>query len=73
MTTWMFFFLNFKQRGYTPSTEKEAVPASDEDAITDIMEQHGQFVGSIQSRLSKLQVIYDEKVESACGLWECHS
>ncbi|RVX16249.1 hypothetical protein CK203_014610 [Vitis vinifera] len=43
------------KRGYTPSTEKEAVPASDEDAITDIMEQHGQFVGSIQSRLSKLQ------------------
>lgn len=53
----MSFFLIFEQRGYTPSSEKEMVPASDEDAITDIMEKHGQFVGSIQSRLSKLQVI----------------
>ena len=51
------FFLIFKQRGYTPSTEKEAVLSSDEDAITYIMERHGQFVGSIQSRLFKLQVI----------------
>lgn len=50
--------LPFSARGYTPSTEKEAVPASDEDAITDIMEQHGQFVGSIQSRLFKLQVVH---------------
>ncbi|KAJ9691763.1 hypothetical protein PVL29_013836 [Vitis rotundifolia] len=50
--------LPFSARGYTPSTEKETMPASDEDAITDIMEQHGQFVGSIQSRLSKLQVVH---------------
>ena len=42
---------------YTPSTEKGTVPTSDEDAITDIMEQYGQFVDFIQSRLSKLQEV----------------
>lgn len=57
----MYFLLDF-QTGYAPSTEKGTVPASDEDVIKDIMEQHGQFVGSIQSRLSKLQVIHSDKV-----------
>ena len=42
---------------YAPSTEKETVSASDEDAITDTMEQYGQFVSSIQSHLSKLQEV----------------
>lgn len=48
----------FKQRGYPTSTEKELVSASDEDAIADLMEKHDQFVGSMQSRSTKLQVVY---------------
>ena len=34
--------------------------ASDEDAVADVMEQHDQFIGSMQSRLAKLQVILDK-------------
>jgi nitrate/nitrite-specific signal transduction histidine kinase len=52
--------LQFKHRGYPPSTEKETVSASDEDAIADVMEQHDQFVSSMQSRSAKLQVIMKE-------------
>ncbi|KAB2624030.1 katanin p80 WD40 repeat-containing subunit B1-like protein [Pyrus ussuriensis x Pyrus communis] len=48
----------FKQRGYPTSTEKETVTASDEDAIADLLEKHNLFVGSMQSRLAKLQVVY---------------
>ena len=48
--------LKFKQRGRAPSLEKEMVSASDEDAIADLMEQHDQFVSSMQSRSAKLQV-----------------
>lgn len=48
-----------KQRGHRPSAEKETVSASDEDAIADVMEHHDQFVGSMQSRLAKLQVLID--------------
>ncbi|KAK2635130.1 hypothetical protein Ddye_029922 [Dipteronia dyeriana] len=51
-------FSAFKQRGYPPSTEKEAPSASDEDATADVMEQHDQFVSSMQSRLAKLQAVY---------------
>ncbi|KAK3189174.1 hypothetical protein Dsin_028735 [Dipteronia sinensis] len=51
-------FNAFKQRGYPPSTEKEAPSASDEDATADVMEQHDQFVSSMQSRLAKLQAVY---------------
>ncbi|PON36542.1 Katanin p80 subunit B [Parasponia andersonii] len=47
-----------KQRGYPPPVEKESVPATDEDAIADVMEQHNQFVSSMQSRSAKLQGIY---------------
>ena len=36
------------------------VSASDEDAIADVMEQHDQFVSSMQSRSAKLQVIMKE-------------
>lgn len=36
--------------------------ATDEDAVADVMEQHDQFIGSMQSRLAKLQVIV-EKLE----------
>ncbi|KAL2518576.1 Transducin/WD40 repeat-like superfamily protein [Abeliophyllum distichum] len=44
-------------RGYTG--ENESVSASEEDAIADMMEQHEQFVGSMQSRLAKLQVVHN--------------
>ncbi|XP_038721667.1 katanin p80 WD40 repeat-containing subunit B1 homolog KTN80.4-like isoform X1 [Tripterygium wilfordii] len=45
-------------RRHSPFTEKEAASASDEDAIADVMEEHEQFVSSMQSRLIKLQVVY---------------
>jgi katanin p80 WD40 repeat-containing subunit B1 len=48
--------LKFKQRGRTPSIEKETVSAFEEDVIADLMEQHDQFVSSMQSRSAKLQV-----------------
>ncbi|XP_062159219.1 katanin p80 WD40 repeat-containing subunit B1 homolog KTN80.4 isoform X2 [Alnus glutinosa] len=54
----MLPFNAFKHRGYPPSVEKETVSASDEDAIADVMEQHDQFVNSMQSRSAKLQVVY---------------
>lgn len=47
-----------KQRGYPPPIEKESVSASDEDAIADVMEQHNQFLSSMQSRSAKLQGVY---------------
>ncbi|KAK4750295.1 hypothetical protein SAY87_027744 [Trapa incisa] len=43
-------------RGRPPSVEKET-PASDEEAVTDVMENHDQFVSSMYARLAKLQVI----------------
>ncbi|KAK6253150.1 hypothetical protein QUC31_014870 [Theobroma cacao] len=51
-------FNAFKQRGYPPSMEKEMPSASDEDAVADIMEQHDQFISSMQSRIAKLQVVH---------------
>lgn len=33
--------------------------SNDEDAIADIIEQHDQFVGSMQTRFAKLQVSLD--------------
>ncbi|XP_040996752.1 katanin p80 WD40 repeat-containing subunit B1 homolog KTN80.4-like isoform X4 [Juglans microcarpa x Juglans regia] len=54
----MLPFNAFKQRGYLPSFEKEMVSASDDDGIADVMEQHDQFVSSMQSRSAKLQVVY---------------
>nr|DAD32704.1 TPA_asm: hypothetical protein HUJ06_011555 [Nelumbo nucifera] len=48
---------SFNQRGCPPSAEKETVSVSDEDVISDLMEVHDQFVGSMQSRLTKLQVV----------------
>ncbi|XWS39641.1 hypothetical protein CRYUN_Cryun18bG0072400 [Craigia yunnanensis] len=48
----------YKQRGYLPSVEKEMPSASDEDALADVMEQHDQLIGSMQSRLAKLQVVH---------------
>ncbi|XP_057478052.1 katanin p80 WD40 repeat-containing subunit B1 homolog KTN80.3-like isoform X1 [Actinidia eriantha] len=46
------------------SPEKEMVSASDKDVIVDVMEQHDQFVGSLQSRLGKLQIVH--------RFWERH-
>ncbi|KAJ4709976.1 Katanin p80 WD40 repeat-containing subunit B1-like [Melia azedarach] len=51
-------FTAFKQRGYSPPAEKEMASLSDEDAAADVMEQHDQFVSSMQSRLAKLQAVY---------------
>lgn len=56
------FCLQLKQRGYPPSAEKETVSSSDEDAIADVMEQHDQFISSMQSRSAKLQVIFKDVV-----------
>ncbi|KAH8501853.1 hypothetical protein H0E87_016575 [Populus deltoides] len=50
--------LPLNMRGRTPSIEKETVSAFDEDVIADLMEQHDQFVSSMQSRSAKLQVVY---------------
>lgn len=38
------------------SAVSDAGTADDEDIIADLMEQHKEFVGSMQSRLAKLQV-----------------
>ncbi|KAG9442033.1 hypothetical protein H6P81_017887 [Aristolochia fimbriata] len=51
-------------RGHSPLVQSEAVSAGDEYAINDLMEQHDQFVTSMQSRLRKLQVIHE--------VWEKH-
>uniref|UniRef100_A0A9I9D1G8 Katanin p80 WD40 repeat-containing subunit B1 homolog n=1 Tax=Cucumis melo TaxID=3656 RepID=A0A9I9D1G8_CUCME len=46
-------------RGYRRSPEKETVsPASDEDTIANVLQQHDQFVNSMQSRSAKLQAVY---------------
>ncbi|XXG60478.1 hypothetical protein AAC387_Pa04g2379 [Persea americana] len=42
----------------SPSAEKETVSATDEDALADVVEQHEEFLVSMQSRLTKLQVIH---------------
>lgn len=57
-----YYFLKYKQRGYPASVEKEMPSASDGDAVADLMEQHDQFISSMQSRLAKLQVI-PKKIE----------
>lgn len=46
-----------KQRECSLSAKKEMVPASEEDVIADLMEQHDLFASSMQSRLAKLQVV----------------
>ncbi|KAK8616182.1 hypothetical protein V6N13_017740 [Hibiscus sabdariffa] len=51
-------FNAYKQRGYPASVEKEMPSASDEDAIADLLEQHDQFISSMQSRLAKLQAVH---------------
>ncbi|XXG86877.1 hypothetical protein AAC387_Pa11g1701 [Persea americana] len=49
--------ISFNARALHPSSQKETVSASDEDAIADVMEQHDQFLASMQSHLLKLQII----------------
>ncbi|XP_077231381.1 katanin p80 WD40 repeat-containing subunit B1 homolog KTN80.4-like isoform X2 [Tasmannia lanceolata] len=48
---------SFNTRRHPSSAEKETVSASDEDAIADVMEPRGQFLASMHSRLTKLQVV----------------
>ncbi|XP_022957041.1 katanin p80 WD40 repeat-containing subunit B1 homolog [Cucurbita moschata] len=46
-------------RDYHRSPEKETVaPASDEHTIENVLQQHDQFVNSMQSRSAKLQAVY---------------
>ncbi|XP_023541565.1 katanin p80 WD40 repeat-containing subunit B1 homolog [Cucurbita pepo subsp. pepo] len=46
-------------RGYRRSPEKETVaPTSDEDIIANVLQQHDQFINSMQSRSAKLQAVY---------------
>ncbi|XP_022138941.1 katanin p80 WD40 repeat-containing subunit B1 homolog isoform X2 [Momordica charantia] len=46
-------------RSYHRSPEKETIaPATDEDTIANVLEQHNQFVSSMQSRSAKLQAVY---------------
>ncbi|EPS62586.1 hypothetical protein M569_12203 [Genlisea aurea] len=45
------------QRSYVSTGESQSTSNGDDDAITDLMEMHDQFVGSMKSRLSKLQVV----------------
>ncbi|KAK8622355.1 hypothetical protein V6N13_117275 [Hibiscus sabdariffa] len=47
----------YKQRRNPSSVEKEMSITTDEDAVAVVMEQHDQFIGSMQSRLAKLQVV----------------
>lgn len=55
-------FLSGMNRPYTlrvrPSTVgNETVSASDEDAIADLLDHHGEFIDTAHSRLRKLQVV----------------
>ncbi|KAH7692227.1 Katanin p80 WD40 repeat-containing subunit B1 protein [Dioscorea alata] len=50
--------IKYTSRGHMVSTQKEAVSASDEDAIADLMEQHEQFLNATQSHLTKVQVVH---------------
>ncbi|KAK6931804.1 Katanin p80 subunit, C-terminal [Dillenia turbinata] len=47
-----------KLRGHPFSAEKETLSVTDEDVLAHIVEQHDQFVGSMQSRLAKLQIVH---------------
>ncbi|KEH24722.1 putative transcription factor WD40-like family [Medicago truncatula] len=50
--------LPFSGRTHSISTEKATVSASDEDSIADLMEQHDEFISSMQNRSSKLKVVF---------------
>ncbi|KAK1305446.1 hypothetical protein QJS10_CPB11g02391 [Acorus calamus] len=50
--------VSYNLRRRLSSSEKETVSASDEDIIADLVEHREQFLVSLQSRLTKLQVIH---------------
>lgn len=50
------------QRARYPSNERPLVLTGVEDANEDLEEQHSQFMESMQSRLTKLQVTYVELI-----------
>ncbi|KAJ1442541.1 Katanin p80 subunit, C-terminal [Sesbania bispinosa] len=50
--------LPFSGRAHSISTEKTTVSASDEDYIADVMEQHDEFLSSMQARSAKLQAVF---------------
>ncbi|OIW17365.1 hypothetical protein TanjilG_22477 [Lupinus angustifolius] len=52
------YVLPLDRRGHSMSTEKATVSASDEDSIADVIEQHDQFLSSMQDRLTKLKVVF---------------
>ncbi|URE30335.1 katanin p80 WD40 repeat-containing subunit B1 [Musa troglodytarum] len=49
---------SYSLRGHNQIAEKEIVPASDEDAISFVLEKHDQFLNVAQSRLTKLRIVY---------------
>uniref|UniRef100_A0A164SN84 Katanin p80 subunit C-terminal domain-containing protein n=1 Tax=Daucus carota subsp. sativus TaxID=79200 RepID=A0A164SN84_DAUCS len=65
---------NFNIRGTSLSTEKEMEPVNEEDTISALTEQHKKFVGSLQSRLAKLEMVqkYWERndIKGAIGMTE---
>ncbi|XP_074579055.1 katanin p80 WD40 repeat-containing subunit B1 homolog KTN80.4-like [Curcuma longa] len=48
---------SYSLRSYKQNTEIETLPVSDEDSIQIILRSHDQFLNSMQSRLTKLQVV----------------
>ncbi|XP_042445263.1 katanin p80 WD40 repeat-containing subunit B1 homolog KTN80.4-like isoform X2 [Zingiber officinale] len=48
---------SYSLRSYKKNTEIETLPVSDEDSIQIILRSHDQFLNSMQSRLTKLQVV----------------
>ncbi|WOK92806.1 katanin p80 WD40 repeat-containing subunit [Canna indica] len=49
---------SYSLRNHNQFAEKETIPASDEDAISVVLEKHDQFLNMTQSRLMKLQVVH---------------
>jgi katanin p80 WD40 repeat-containing subunit B1 len=56
----VYLCLDVKQRTHSISTEKATFSASDEDSIADVMEQHDEFISSMQNRSAKLKVLIIE-------------
>ncbi|XP_020576363.1 katanin p80 WD40 repeat-containing subunit B1 homolog [Phalaenopsis equestris] len=48
---------SYTMRVRPPTVGNETVSASDEDAIADLLDHHGEFIDTAQSRLRKLQVL----------------
>ncbi|KAL3510158.1 hypothetical protein ACH5RR_029559 [Cinchona calisaya] len=60
--------------GHPLSPENKILSTTEEDVIDDLMKHHDQFVGSMQSRLVKLQMIYNywqrHDIKGALGAME---